>query len=323
MPLTLVPPRPGRSPFWRVRGSYLGIILDRSTRTARRGVARQILAAWEREIESGALAATRGPRFADAAHAYLLAGGEATYLRRLSEYFGDLPIGAIDQIAVDLAAAALYPDAAPATRNRSVHTPVSAVLNHAGRSLRLRRPKEGAARTRWLEPAQFELLHANLPPRLQPLAVFLVYSGCRLGETLALDWATVDLAARRAVIAPSTTKTGEGRPVHLTERMVAVLAGLAPDDGSPPAGRVFGYRTRWSVAHAWRAGAARAGLAWATPHVLRHSWATWMRRYAGASIEDLVLTRAWADRKSVLRYTHVAAEDEARRADQLPGSGGC
>lgn len=41
MPFKLEDPKPGRSPYHRIRGTYLGIYLDRSTKTADRATANQ------------------------------------------------------------------------------------------------------------------------------------------------------------------------------------------------------------------------------------------------------------------------------------------
>jgi integrase len=315
MPLKLKPPRAGFSRYYRIRGTHLGVYVDRSSGTSIERVARTLLRKWEREIEAGVLAPDRGLLFSEAVTAYLNAGGDGTYLEKLLLHFQTATIGDIDQVAVDLAAVALYPNATPATRNRQVYTPVSAILNHArpDRLTRFRRPKEGPARTVWLEPDQFELLLTNLPAKLKPLAIFLVYSGCRLGEALALDWQTVNLQERVAVI--PYTKNGDARAVHLTDRMMTELAAIDPKHG-----RVFGFGRRWSVAHAWKRGAVAAGLPWATPHVLRHTWATWMRRYAGVDALSLLATGAWRDLKSVRRYDHIKPSEEARRAEKLPGS---
>lgn len=311
MSLKLIPPRQGRSPHYRVRGTHLGVYLDRSAKTGDRRIAQQQLRRREREIEAGIIVRPSGATFAGAALAYLQSGHERTYLPPLLRYFGETAIERVDQRAVDDAAIALYPKASAATWNRQVYTPVSAVLNHAGHNIRFRRPKASGARTRWATPEQFEMLAANLPGKLRRLAIFLVYGGCRLGEALALDWQTVSLAERIAYI--PATKNGLARAVHLTDRMLLELAEIEPKSG-----RVFGYKNRWSVAHAWRDGANKAGLAWVTPHVLRHTWATWMRRYSGADINTLIATGAWKDMKSVLRYMHVVTAEEAKLADLLP-----
>ncbi|MDF2994506.1 MAG: integrase [Xanthobacteraceae bacterium] len=55
-----------------------------------------------------------------------------------------------------------------------------------------------------------------------------------------------------------------------------------------------------------------------TFHTFRHTWATWMRRYAGLDTRGLVGTGAWRDHASAERYQHVEVTEEARKADLLP-----
>jgi len=78
------------------------------------------------------------------------------------EYFGDTPLSKIDQSA-DNAAADLYPSGSPATRNRSVYTPVSALLKQAGVRIDLRRPRGsgGSKAVAWLWPEQAEAIFAE------------------------------------------------------------------------------------------------------------------------------------------------------------------
>lgn len=51
MPLKLVPPRPGKTPNYYVRGSYLGVAVDRTTGTPDRTAARKALAKIKSDIE--------------------------------------------------------------------------------------------------------------------------------------------------------------------------------------------------------------------------------------------------------------------------------
>src|SRR5262245_16452156 len=121
MPLKLYPPRKARTgttPYWTVRGTYLGVRVSRSTKTGKRNIAVQVLKRIERDIERGEFAQSGEPTFASAATAYMKAGGERIYLRRLLEHFGDKPLSQIDQAAIDAAAVAIYPEASAATRNR-------------------------------------------------------------------------------------------------------------------------------------------------------------------------------------------------------------
>src|SRR5215469_14659217 len=121
MPLKLVPPRQGRSPYWRVRGTYLGCYVNRSTGARQKALAEKFRKKLERDIESGALTGKTATGFAAAA--YMKAGGDNRFLGPLIEYFTHTPLDQIDQVMVDNAAAEIYPNATIATRNRQVYTP--------------------------------------------------------------------------------------------------------------------------------------------------------------------------------------------------------
>jgi hypothetical protein len=154
MPLKLVPPRAGQSHNWRVRGTHLGVTVDKSTRAPDRTTARKVMRVIQDEIERGMFGPKGAPNFASAALDYMRAGGSKRFLTPLLNHFQVTPLAAIDQRAIDQAAIELYPNASAATRNRQVYTPVSAILRHARVSIVIRRPKgaQGTARTAWLEP---------------------------------------------------------------------------------------------------------------------------------------------------------------------------
>lgn len=316
MPLKLVPPRPGKTPFWYVRGTYLGHSVDRSTRVGDRRKAQQILNRIKEDIERGAITGTGALTFAQAALSYVRAGGERRFLEALAKHFGVEPVANITQARIDAAADALYQNATPATRNRQVYTPIVAILRHAGVPMIVNRPKgsQGQQRQGWLDLEQAaKLLKAAPNATFSALVTFLLYTGCRLGEALALRWETVDLA-RSAAVAPKT-KNGQPRALHLTADVVAALANLP---GEHDKGSVFGLTKGAGVYKPWRTMAAKAELPWVTPHVLRHTYATWLRIYAGADLKALIETGAWRDLKSVARYTHAVPTEAARKADLLP-----
>lgn len=189
MPLRLVPPRDGKSTNWTIRGTHLGTTIDRTAGTSQRKLAARVLTKLKLDIEAGRLAPAGAPTFASATLAYVKAGHSKRFLSQLAEHFATTPLTGLDQAAIDQAAAALYPDARPATRNRQVYTPVSAILRHAGVAIVIRRPKgaQGTPRTAWLDPPQaFALMAASVAvgPTFGALVKFLTYTGARLGEAL-------------------------------------------------------------------------------------------------------------------------------------------
>src|SRR6266700_5549489 len=92
MPLKLIPPRAGKTPYWSIRGTYLGRYVDRSTKARQRALAAKVLRQFERAIERGELAEPQEATFASAAIDYMNAGGERAFLTRLIEHFGTAPV---------------------------------------------------------------------------------------------------------------------------------------------------------------------------------------------------------------------------------------
>lgn len=319
MPLRLIKPREGKTPYFAVRGTYLGIRVDRSTKTGKRAVAVKVLAKIERDIERGAFSVKGEATFASAATSYMNAGGERKYLRKLLEHFGDKPLRDIGQAEIDGASIKLYPLSTPGTRNRSVYTPISAVMRHAGVRLDLRRPRGamGGKATAWLWPEQAEAIFAEaekLDKEFAALLIVLCYTGLRLSEALGLTWDNVRLADGYAYV--PETKTGEPRPVFLPPVAVAALACLDQQSGS-----VLRFSKSGHLYQLLRVAAFRAGVDLperSAFHIFRHTYATWMRRYAGADDTALIATGAWKDKKSVSRYTHAVVSEESKLAALLP-----
>lgn len=320
MPLKLHPPRAGKSPNYTVRGTYYGIGVDRTSGTPDKAKARKFLERIKADIESGAYTPAGAVTFAGAALSYIRAGHSKRFLGPLSEHFGLTPLASIKQAQIDEAAVLLYPDGSPATRNRQVYTPVSAILKHGGEKFEVRRPKgaQGQTRNDWLRKERAEpLLNAafEVDEEFGIFLSLLLYTGLRLSEAIWLRCEHIDLAESFAYY-PDPTKNNEPRPLHLPPQLVADLAnhprGL--DRGEETVCR---FRKNGHLYNLMKATCAKAGVK-ATFHTMRHTWATWMRRYGGLDTKGLVGTGAWKDEKSAARYQHIVVSEEAKRADLLP-----
>jgi integrase len=341
MPLKLVPPRKGKSPNWSIRGTYLGVSVDKSSGTYKRSVARTVLSNLERAIERGEyppkqVAAGDAERtFLKAAVDYMEAGRSRRHVAKLIRYFGATPLSEIDQAAIDNAAVSLFPNATAGTRNAGVYTPVSAILRMAGVDIKLRRPKgaKGRVVTDWLRPedaAGIVQAADTFDAEFALLLRFLLYSGVRLGEALALRWTDIDIPNGTAWI--RRQKDG----IHSDVRMRADLCERMAAHGSPePQRHVFRFHQGDNLKHKLtRAKLAYLGipcptrrptqwqppmnrLEWVNFHTFRHTWATWMRR-AGTDVQGLVATGNWRDPRSAARYAHVVPREEWQRVDALP-----
>ena len=344
MPLKLIPPRNAKTKNLYIRGTYLGVAVDKSSGTDRRSVARSILKRIQGEIERGEYPPRElapradGPTFLSAALGYLEAGRRRRYVAKLIKHFGETPLRDIDQIAIDDAAVALYPGVTPATRNTCLYTPISAILRHAGVELKLRRPKgaKGRTITEWLRPPDaFGIIKAaeSFDPELATLLMFLLYTGVRLGAALNLQREDVRLSESRAWVRHQ--KGQSASDVQLREDLREALAQHLLSHNHE---RVFRFRQGGHLKHqlvraklgylglpcparrprGWRPPAYR--LAWANYHSFRHTWATWMRQ-AGVDVQGLVATGNWRDMRSAARYAHAVAREEWSRVDRLPSVG--
>lgn len=344
MPLKIVRSRNPKTTNLYIRGTYLGIAIDKSCRTDRRSVARIVLKRYEEAIERGEYppkeAAVSGeqPTFLSAAIAYMETGHRVKYVAKLIKHFRDTPLSEIDQQAIDEAATALYPNTTGGTRNACVYTPVSAILRHAKVEIKLRRPigAKGRIVTDWLTAddafgiiAAAELFDAEYALLLK----FLLYTGVRLGAALNLQREDIQAEQRMAWV-----RHQKGQPasnVLLREDLRDVLV---EHIRSHNRGRVFRFHQGGHLKHqlvraklgylglpcpvrpevGWRSPPYR--LAWANHHTFRHTWATWMRQ-AGVDVQGLVATGNWRDPKTAARYAHAVPRDEWSKVDHLPSLG--
>jgi integrase len=287
MPLRLV--RRAKSPNWIIRGTVRGIRIEESAGTSKRRIAEEIRAKREAELLAQSVYGRRATcTFAEAALSYVEAGGSKRFLEPVVRYFGTTSLARIDQEAIERGARKTYPGTSNATLDRQFFTPASAVLKHAAKRgwcapLIMDRPKTEAPPINWLTLDQANRLFDACADHLRPLAIFMTYTGARVGEALWLEWRNVDLT-RRHVIFPKT-KNGEARGVPLHDRVVVALANLPRrngevfrrPDGLPyerpkhPDDTSAGSRIKKAFAGA----CSRAGIKDFSPHGCRHTWATW------------------------------------------------
>jgi len=114
---------------------------------------------------------------------------------------------------------------------------------------------------------------------LKPVILLALHTGARIGETLKLRWADIDLGAGMITFIQSNTKSGRGRSVPLDDVLIDMLKerrkvrSIREDD---PEGYVFTWQGKpmKRVATAFKRARINAGLDDAvTPHTLRHSFA--------------------------------------------------
>lgn len=138
------------------------------------------------------------------------------------------------------------------------------------------RPSAPQPRQRWLTHDEADnLLNAAIAPHMRLFIALALYTGARAGALLQLTWDRVDLAAGTIDLGESR---GKKRRPHLpvVDELRAVLAPAAEAATSPWVIE-FGGAPVASIKSGFRAAVRRAKLSSdVTPHVLRHTAATWM-----------------------------------------------
>jgi integrase len=137
------------------------------------------------------------------------------------------------------------------------------------------RPSAPQPRERWLTHDEADRLIASAgAPHIRVFIALALYTAARAGAVVQLTWDRVDLAS-------GTINLGEGRgkkrraTVPIVDDLRAVLAPAA-EAATSPFVIEYGGRPVASIKTGFRAAVRRAALTGVTPHVLRHTAATWL-----------------------------------------------
>jgi len=147
-------------------------------------------------------------------------------------------------------------------------------------------------------------------PRDHALVSFMLLTGCRLGETAALEVGDLDLEAGLAVL--RCPKGGDPDRVMLSPQLVKILASHIGENAEPDAPLFTARGRRLSIRQIQRIVTARVHETGidkpVTAHTLRHSFATRLYNQTG----DIRLVQK-ALRHSHVTTTEVYAQVEAQR----------
>ena len=316
----LTPKKRPKSPYWILRGTIDGKRVEISRKWQTQAEARRAIPDIISELSADPV--QESPyTFRDAVKAYRASKPDARFLDPIEEFFGDWLISDINASALRTAAERLYPNAAPATVRRQLYTPVKAILNMAADEElcsppRIKSPKDGNQRTYFFMPDAandlITVLASNENAYLAPLVTFLFGQGSRMAETLTLDGTDVHLKHKFAIL--RDTKNGEERAVTLIPRVVAALSRLPTIGKSGPVFRRLdglpfrvGKNNGGQIADVFESAVKQIGLdpRRYTPHVCRHSWATWFY----AETRDLLRLKSEGGWKSGQwqRYTKITS----------------
>jgi len=143
-------------------------------------------------------------------------------------------------------------------------------------------------------------------PFLLPIVHLALETAMRQAELVSLRWENIDLNRRTAHL--PDTKNGESRDVPLSPTAIGVLRSLPRGIH----GQVFPGLTTEAVKRAYIRAVRRAGIEDLHFHDLRHE-ATTRFFELGLNIMEVASITGHKDLRMLRRYTHLKAEDLARK----------
>lgn len=140
------------------------------------------------------------------------------------------------------------------------------------------------------------------------IAMFLLSTGCRLGEALSAKWADVDLDRRVFVIRASNSKSKKVRAVPLNDAALGVLQSLGTKDAYDyvfPNKKTKGQYTRFGKV--WERLRNKAGLPHLRLHDLRHQYASFLVN-DGRSLYEVQQILGHSSPIVTMRYAHLSTK---------------
>lgn len=140
---------------------------------------------------------------------------------------------------------------------------------------------------------------------IAPAIILAIETAMRQGEIAKLRWENIDLEARTALL--SMTKNGTSRKVPLSTRAIEALTWCPP----PHKGKVFKL-TQSAMKYAFSRVRDECGLGTLRFHDLRHEAASRLFE-KGLNVIEVATITGHKNLKHLQRYTHLRAEDLARK----------
>jgi len=241
-------------------------------------------------------------------------------IRFLDVYFGDTRLSDINNGMFNEILNRVKPGIKPSYFNR-IRSCLVAILNYGSKQRspniaiqKIERRRIGKPKPVFLPYTEQERLIDAFNPILQPLIIFLCYTGARIGEAVCLLWKDVDMDKRTVTF--WDTKNGDFRSIPMHERIYESLRLLNREREGPvflstslkpfryfytrsgnPLGKThsravekaLGKHRKFKV-HNWRSH-------WASTHAL-----------AGINDKKLMALGGWNDTKSVAHYIKLNPE---------------
>jgi integrase len=188
---------------------------------------------------------------------------------------------------------------------------------HPGKEVKALKGVQG--RTRFLSEEEEAAILAVCSPALRYAVEVGLLTGFRRQELVNLRPEDVDLERGTVTVAACYSKNGESRTNPIGERLKAILREALPVRGDAPTVLVTRYGKPWTtegVTNQFQRASRRAGLERLGPHVLRHTYASWLVM-AGVDLRTVQELLGHKDIKQTMRYAHLSPSHKQAAVEAL------
>lgn len=165
-----------------------------------------------------------------------------------------------------------------------------------------------------LTPEEEQRLLNSCSPHLKPLVVFLLNTGCRVGEALSLRWENIDF--RNRTIKIELSKSGRKREIPMNSVVFSLLKELKVKS---PSFYVFSYpdgRPLRNIRTAWKLTTRRANLRGLRLHDLRHTFCSRLVE-RGVDLSVVKELAGHQDIRTTQRYLHPLTSHKRQAVEVL------
>ena len=184
---------------------------------------------------------------------------------------------------------------------------------------------ENNVRTGFFGREQIDSVIGHLPEALRPMVTFAHITGWRIpSEVLTLQWRQIDLDAGSVRLDPGTTKSGEGRAIHMTADLRTLLESqrAITDAYQKERGKICPWvfhrhgQQIQDFRNAWQSACRLAGCPGRIPHALRR---TAVRNFVRAGVSEHVAMKLSGHKTASVfrRYDIVSDSDLIDAAEKL------
>lgn len=141
-----------------------------------------------------------------------------------------------------------------------------------------------------------------------------IYAGLRKSEISACRWEWVDFSARTLTVQSGhgwSPKDKDARVIPLSKKLAAILDPYRQPEGYVlrPDKQLGNYRYRVETRRPYANIVKAAGVEWASPHVLRHTFASQLAK-AGISLYKIQMWLGHSDPKTTMIYSHLGRDHD-------------